>query len=268
MTYTLWQLIATLNEWFFPGSDLEKNYTNICNCNNSLQIFTIFLYITGTSTTSQAPPAVCLKNPALFGVYRYLFSCKQVYLHHCTKINRFVCKISAFRTKNDRYFSVSNTSGWLRSHFEDRIFGKYGKFWGIWRATKLYAYKGRKALFDYQWTLWLLCILSKKTNIYLFISSFRPSQVAPDICHNNLIGTAAEVPVIVYQACFSRRNKCLGNLASYVFQHRRRLQCVLFDMLNKYLLVQTAENTFILHWKISQTRNTGLPISGWKWNKK
>ena len=33
------------------------------------------------------------------------------------------------------------------------------------------------------------------------MSSFLPSQVAPDICHNHLIGTSAEVPVIVYQAC-------------------------------------------------------------------
>ena len=33
------------------------------------------------------------------------------------------------------------------------------------------------------------------------MSSFWPSQVAPDICHNHLIGTSAEVPVIVYQAC-------------------------------------------------------------------
>ena len=61
---------------------------------------------------------------------------------------------------------------------------------------------------------------------------------------------------------FSPRNKCLGNLASSVFQHKRRLQCVLFDMLNKYFIVQIAENTFILHWKRSQNRNIGLPISG------
>ena len=70
--------------------------------------------------------------------------------YQCTKINRFVCKISAFRTKNDRSFSVSGTSVWLRSHFKGRAFGKYGKFWGIWCVTKLYAYKGRIALFDFQ----------------------------------------------------------------------------------------------------------------------
>ena len=66
--------------------------------------------------------------------------------------------------------------------------------------TKLYAYKDQIALFGFQQTLWLLCILSKKTNTCLFMSSFLPSQVAPDICHNHLIGTSAEVPVIVYQA--------------------------------------------------------------------
>ena len=71
-------------------------------------------------------------------------------LYQCTKINRFLCKIFTFRTKNDRSFSVSSTSGWLRSHFKGRVFGKYGKSWGIWRVTKLYAYKGRIALFDFQ----------------------------------------------------------------------------------------------------------------------
>ena len=35
------------------------------------------------------------------------------------------------------------------------------------------------------------------------MSSFLPSQVAPDICHNHLIDTSAEVPVIVYQACIT-----------------------------------------------------------------
>ena len=116
-------------------------------------------------------------------------------------------QIPAFRTKHDRPFSVSSTSGCLQSHFKGRIFGKYGKFWGIWRVTKLYAYKGRIALFDFQYTLWLLCILSKKTNTHLFMSSFWPSQVAPDIGHNHLISTSAEVPVIVYQACLSKSMK-------------------------------------------------------------
>ena len=57
-------------------------------------------------------------------------------------------------------------------------------------CDKTLCYKGRTALFDFQWTLWLLYILS----------SFRPSKVALDICHNHLMGTSAEVPVIVYQA--------------------------------------------------------------------
>ena len=47
---------------------------------------------------------------------------------------------------------------------------------------------------------------------------------------------------------FSPLNKCLENLASYVFQSGRGLQYVLFDMLDKYFIVQIAENTFILHW--------------------
>ena len=37
------------------------------------------------------------------------------------------------------------------------------------------------------------------------------------------------------------------------------MQCVLFDMLNKYFIVQIAENTFILHWNKNQNRTTGLP---------
>ena len=78
MIYTLWQLIATQNECFFPGSDLEKNYINICSCNYSTDFHYISLHhrhlhdVTGTSSCF-------LKNPALFGVYRYLFSGKQVY---------------------------------------------------------------------------------------------------------------------------------------------------------------------------------------------
>ena len=47
---------------------------------------------------------------------------------------------------------------------------------------------------------------------------------------------------------FSPRNKCLGNLASYVFQSGRGLQYILFDMLNKYFVAKRPENTFILHW--------------------
>ena len=42
------------------------------------------------------------------------------------------------------------------------------------------------------------------------MSSFWPSQVAPDICHNHLISTSAEVPVIVYQACDSTTLMRLG----------------------------------------------------------
>ena len=41
----------------------------------------------------------------------------------------------------------------------------------------------------------------------------------------------------------------MGNSASYVLQRWRRLQYVLFDMLNKYSIAQMAENTYILHWK-------------------
>ena len=130
----------------------KKNYINICSCNNSSDFHYISLHhrhlhdVTGTSS-------------CFFFFWRiqpyleFIDICIQANrfsLHQCTKINRFVCKISAFRTKNDRSFSVSSTSGWLRSHFEGRIFGKYGEFWGIWRVTKLYAYKGRIAFFDFQ----------------------------------------------------------------------------------------------------------------------
>ena len=62
---------------------------------------------------------------------------------------------------------------------------------------------------------------------------------------------------------FSPRNKCLGNLASYVFQCGRRSQYVLFDMLNKYSIAQIAGNTFILHLKKkSKQEYIGLPFSG------
>ena len=46
-----------------------------------------------------------------------------------------------------------------------------------------------------------------------------------------------------------------------MFQIRRRLQCVLFDMLNKYFIVQIAENTFILHsqW-LPLTRLAGVEL--------
>ena len=61
--------------------------------------------------------------------------------------------------------------------------------------------------------------------------------------------------------------KCFGNLASYVFQRGRRLQYVLSEMLSMYSIAQTAENTSILHLEKSQTRDIGLPFSGWNWNR-
>ena len=45
---------------------------------------------------------------ALPGLFSYLFFFFT--LHQCTEINRFVCKRPAFRTQNDRSFSVSSTS--------------------------------------------------------------------------------------------------------------------------------------------------------------
>ena len=57
----------------------------------------------------------------------------------------------------------------------------------------------------------------------------------------------------------------MENLASYVFQRRRRLQCVLFDMLDmldKYFIAQIAESTFILHWKIVKTGIPDYPSPG------
>ena len=56
----------------------------------------------------------------------------------------------------------------------------------------------------------------------------------------------------------------MGNLASYVFQHRRRLRYALFGMLKKCFIAQIAENTFILHLKKSQNKNIGLPVTGVK----
>ena len=141
---------------------IQRRIISIFAAAITLQIFTIFLYITGTSTTSQAPPAVFWRIQPYLEFIDICIQANRLTLHQCTKINRFVCKISAFRTNNDRSFSVSSTSGWLRSHFEGRIFGKYGKLGGIWRVTKLYAYKGRIALFHFQLILWLLCIFIKK----------------------------------------------------------------------------------------------------------
>ena len=103
MTYTLWQLIATLNEWFFPGSYLEKNYINICRCNNSSDFHDISLYhrhlhdVTGTSS--------CFwRIQPYIEFIDILVQANRFTLHQCIKINRFVCKIFAFRTQNDRLF--------------------------------------------------------------------------------------------------------------------------------------------------------------------
>ena len=150
MTYTLWELLATLNEWFFPGSNLEKNCINICSCNNSSDFHYISLHhrhlhdVTGTSS------CFFLRIQPYFEFIDICIQANRLTLYQCTKINRFVCKVSAFRTQNNRSFSVLSTSGWLRSHFKGRIFGKYGKFLGIWHVTKLCAYKRRIALFDFQ----------------------------------------------------------------------------------------------------------------------
>ena len=46
---------------------------------------------------------------------------------------------------------------------------------------------------------------------------------------------------------FQSPEQMLGTFSSDVFQRSCRLQCVLFDMLNKYFMVQIVENTFILH---------------------
>ena len=51
-------------------------------------------------------------------------------------------------------------------------------------------------------------------------------------------------------------------IASYVFQRRRRLQYVLFAILNKYFIAQMAKNTFILHWKKVKTGISAYPSPG------
>ena len=129
--------------------NLEKNYINICSCNNSSDFHYISLHHRHLHDVTGISSCFWRIQPYL----EFIDICTQanrLTLYQGTKINRFVCKISAFRTQNDRSFSVSSTSGSLWSHFKGRIFGKYGKFWGIWRVTKLYAYKGRIALFDFQ----------------------------------------------------------------------------------------------------------------------
>ena len=128
--------------------------------------------------------------------------------------------------------------------------------------TKLYAYKGRTAIFDFQWSLWLLCILSKKTNTYLFMSSFWPSQVTPDICHNHLIGTSAEVPVIVYQACkqIIRKKKIVTRDWSQSMSVRD-LHCLWvcsgqnnngIHMVLTHFTINTNNKTFIKKWGLLQ----------------
>ena len=67
-----------LNEWFFPGSNLEKNYISICSCNNSSDFYYISLHHKHFHNVSGTSSCV-LKNLALFGVYRSLYSGKQVY---------------------------------------------------------------------------------------------------------------------------------------------------------------------------------------------
>ena len=75
-------------------------------------------------------------------------------------------------------------------------------------------------------------ILSKKTNTYLFMSRFWPSQVAPDICHNHLIGTSAEVPVIVYQAWQSQQIDTMLNHIGPV----HHITCI-WNQIYQYIMV-------------------------------
>ena len=60
---------------------------------------------------------------------------------------------------------------------------------------------------------------------------------------------------------FSPWNICLGNLAYFIFQHRRRLQYVFyFNILNKYFIAQIAVNTCIFHWKKVKTGMSDYPF--------
>ena len=76
---------------------------NFCNHSSDFHYISLhhmhLLDVIGTSSCVS-------KNPALFGVYRYLYLGNRLTLHQCTEINRLVCKIPAFRSKNDRSFSV------------------------------------------------------------------------------------------------------------------------------------------------------------------
>ena len=75
-------------------------------------------YFSEHSITSQAPPRRHRHLQLFFlRIQPYLefidicIQANRLTLYQCTKINRFICKISAFRTENDRSFSVSSTSG-------------------------------------------------------------------------------------------------------------------------------------------------------------
>ena len=76
-----------------------KKSISICVAAITLQIFTIFSSITGTSMPSQAPPVVFQRTQTNFEFIDICIQASRFTLHQCTEINRFVCKIPAFRTK-------------------------------------------------------------------------------------------------------------------------------------------------------------------------
>ena len=64
--------------------------------------------------------------------------------------------------------------------------------------TKLYAYKCRIALFDFH-KLSGYCVFYQKRRTPTFLCLVFDHHRQLRICHNHLISTSAEVPVIVYQ---------------------------------------------------------------------
>ena len=95
------------------------------------------------------------------------------------------------------------------------------------------------------WSTVLLTSVGKTFFLWRFLPNLFFFMLA-----NILLG----ILYLKYYKYFSPRNKRLGNLASYVFQHRLWLQYVVSDMSNKYFIAQIAENTFVLHWEKSKKK--------------
>ena len=132
---------------YFPGSGQQMKDIKCCSRNN-FQVFAIFFlhhkHLRAITSTSSC----FLNNLSLFSDNRHLYLGQEIYFTS-------VCRDKQLYEQEHlgpktTIFSLMCILGLRQSHFRNRAFRIYGKFWRTWCVIKLYAYKDWKALCDFQ----------------------------------------------------------------------------------------------------------------------